>query len=63
MLNLLLGRTFLGWVGALIWPMCEKPVQKNNVGFESLRDNKQDNQYDALVHRMKEQGCLSPSQN
>jgi len=27
MLNLLLGWTVLGWVGALIWAMCEKPVQ------------------------------------
>jgi hypothetical protein len=25
MLNLLLGWTLLGWVGALIWAMCEKP--------------------------------------
>jgi len=26
-LNLLLGWTVLGWIGALIWAMCEKPVQ------------------------------------
>jgi len=26
-LNLLLGWTLLGWIGALIWAMCEKPVQ------------------------------------
>jgi len=25
-LNLLLGWTVLGWIGALIWAMCEKPV-------------------------------------
>jgi hypothetical protein len=25
MLNLLLGWTLLGWIGALIWAMCEKP--------------------------------------
>lgn len=29
-LNLLLGWTLLGWVGALIWAMCEKPVQAAN---------------------------------
>ncbi len=26
-LNLLLGWTVRGWIGALIWAMCEKPVQ------------------------------------
>jgi hypothetical protein len=26
-LNLFLGWTVLGWIGALIWAMCESPVQ------------------------------------
>ncbi len=26
-LNLFLGWTIIGWVGALIWSMCEKPVK------------------------------------
>ena len=27
-LNLLLGWTILGWIGALIWAMCESKIEK-----------------------------------
>jgi hypothetical protein len=39
-----------------------RTITKHDIQDE-LRDDKQNNQYGALVQRMKEQGCLSQSPN